>query len=32
MSLTLRIHQISFSWNKIENMNISFHLADESDA
>jgi predicted amidohydrolase len=32
MSLTLRIHQISFSWNKIENMNIILHLTDESDA
>jgi len=32
MSLTLRIHQISFSSNKIENTNTILHLADESDA
>ena len=31
MSLTLRIHQISFSSNKIENMTTILHLADESD-
>jgi len=32
MSLTLRVHQISFSSNKIENMNTILHFVDESDA